>query len=118
MSDFDAAPRIARIALIVAVALQPGCMSVLTNTSVFSDSSHLGTAYSGTRSNAHTFVCYGRDVARNSSSLLLAPLMLFPLVDLPLSFVVDTLLLPVDIPVTADRPPLEVGKASCRLIGM
>ena len=110
---------IAKIALCAFVGLfGSGCSSLATNTAILSDSSHLGTPYSGTRGDLHIMVCYARDVSRNASGLLFAPLMLFPLVDLPLSFVVDTLLLPVDIPLKPDREPLRVGKGGCRLIGM
>lgn len=93
-------------------------MSVLTNSALLSDSSHLGTPYSGARADLHTLVCYGRDVARDAWGLLFAPIMLIPLVDLPLSFALDTVLLPVDIPLEPERPPLRVGEGGCRLIGM
>ena len=95
-----------------------GCSSLLTNTAILSDSSHLGTPYSGTRGDLHIMVCYARGVSQHASGLLLAPLMLFPVIDLPLSFVVDTLLLPVDILVEPAREPLRIGEGSCRLIGM
>jgi len=93
-------------------------MSLATNTTVLSDSSHLGTVYSGTRGNLHTLVCFGRDVSRDASGLLLAPVMLLPLVDLPLSAALDTLLLPIDLPLEPDRPPLSIGSGGCRLVGM
>ena len=93
-------------------------MSIATNTAVLSDSSHLGNPYSGTRGNAHILVCFARDVSRDASGLLFAPLMLLPLIDLPLSFVLDTLLLPVDLAVEAERPAQVIGEGGCRLIGM
>lgn len=93
-------------------------MSITTNTTLLSDTSHLGTPYSGTRANLHTLVCYGRDVRREPSSALFAPLMVLPLVDVVLSFAVDTLILPVDVPLEPERPPLEIGAGGCRLIGM
>jgi uncharacterized protein YceK len=105
-------------ALILVVGVASGCMSIATNTTLLSDGSHLGTPYSGTRNDLHTLVCFGRDVSRNASGLLLVPLMLFPLIDVPLSFVVDTLLLPVDVVLEPDRPPLKIGEGGCRLIGM
>jgi len=93
-------------------------MSFVTNTTLLSDTSHLGTPYSGARADLHTLACFGKGVSRHASGLLLAPLMLFPLVDLPLSFALDTLLLPVDIPMKAARPPQRPGQGGCRLIGM
>jgi len=93
-------------------------MSLSTNTTILSDSSHLGTPYSGARGDLHTLVCFGRDVSRDASGLLFAPLMLLPLVDLPLSAVIDTLLLPIDVPLEPDRPPQKIGGGGCRLIGM
>ena len=95
-----------------------GCMSLSSNTTLLSDSSHLGTPYSGSRGDLHILVCFGRSVSRDASTLLFTPIMLFPLVDLPLSFVIDTLLLPVDIPLQADRKPQRIGAGGCRLIGM
>jgi uncharacterized protein YceK len=95
-----------------------GCMSLSTNTAILSDSSHLGTPYSGARGDLHILVCFGRDVSRHASGLLLVPIMLFPLVDLPLSGVLDTLILPVDLALDPDRPPQGIGKGGCRLIGM
>ena len=93
-------------------------MSLLTNTAVLSDSSHLGTPYSGTRADLHILVCFGKDVSRDASSLLFSPLMLFPLVDAPVSFTVDTVLLPFDLALEPERPPQGIGKGGCRLIGM
>ncbi len=93
-------------------------MSLLTNTAVLSDSSHLGTPYSGTRANLHILVCFGRDVSRDASGLLFSPLMLFPLVDTPVSLAVDTVLLPFDLVLEPDRPPQGIGKGGCRLVGM
>jgi len=69
-------------------------MSITTNTTLLSDASHLGTPYSGARADLHILVCFARDVSRDASGLLLAPFMLLPLVDLPFSLVLDTLLLP------------------------
>ncbi len=100
------------------MVLGSGCMSLSTNTTVLSDSSHLGTPYSGVRSDLHILVCFARDVSRDASGLLFGPVMLFPLIDLPLSFVVDTLLLPLDLALDPDRPPQGIGEGGCRLIGM
>lgn len=93
-------------------------MSVLTNTALLSDSSHLGTPYSGAREDLHILVCYGREVGRSPTSLVLAPLVLFPLADLAPSVALDTLLLPIDLPLTAKRPPRRVGEGGCKLVGM
>ena len=93
-------------------------MSLSTNTTVLSDSSHLGTPYSGTRGDLHTLVCFARDLSRDVSGLLFAPVMLFPLIDLPLSVALDTLLLPVDLALEPERPPQKVGEGGCRLVGM
>lgn len=98
--------------------LAVGCMSVATNTTMLSDSSHLGTPYSGARVDLHVLVCFGRGVSSDASGLLFGPLMLFPLVDLPVSGVLDTLLLPVDLALEPDRPPQGIGTGGCRLIGM
>ena len=102
----------------LALLLCSGCMSVATNTSFLSDSSHLGTPYSGTRGDLHILVCFSKDVGRDASALVLAPLMLLPLIDLPLSLLLDTLLLPVDIPLEPDRSPQAIGGGGCRLVGM
>jgi len=95
-----------------------GCMSLSTNTTILSSSSHLGTPYSGARGDLHTLVCFSRDVSRDASGLLFVPLMIFPVVDLPLSGVIDTLILPVDIALEPDRPPQGIGAGGCRLFGM
>ena len=93
-------------------------MSLTTNTTVLSDSSHLGTPYSGTRADLHILWCFGRDVSREPYGLVFTPLMLFPVIDLPLSFVLDTALLPLDLLLEPDRPPKGVVTGGCRLIGM
>ena len=109
----------ATTALFVFIAvLGSGCMSLSTNTTVLSDSSHLGTVYSGTRADLHILVCFARDVSRDASGLLFAPIMLLPLIDLPLSFALDTLLLPFDVALEPDRTPQRIGEGGCRLIGM
>jgi hypothetical protein len=93
-------------------------MSLSTNTTILSDSSHLGTPYSGARGDLHTLVCFARDVSRDASGLLFAPAMLVPLVDLPLSAAVDTLILPLDLALEPDRPAQRIGEGGCRLFGM
>lgn len=110
--------KFALICLIFVVFATCGCMSLTTNTTLLSDSSHLGTPYSGVRADLHILVCFSNNVSQDSSSLLFSPVMLFPIIDLPLSFVVDTLLLPVDIPLEPGRPPQKIGQGGCRLIGM
>jgi uncharacterized protein YceK len=100
------------------VAFGSSCSSLATNTAVLSDSSHLGTPYSGTRGDLHILVCYARGVSRNPSGLVLAPLILFPLVDLPLSLALDTLLLPLDLPLEPDGEVQRIGEGGCRLVGM
>lgn len=112
------AARSAIAAAVLALALASGCMSITTNTTLLSDASHLGTPYSGARADLHILVCFARDVSRDASGLLFAPLMLLPLVDLPFSLVLDTLLLPIDLAVEPDRPPQDIGGGGCRLIGM
>jgi len=102
----------------LALFLCSGCMSIATNTSFLSDSSHLGTPYSGARGDLHILVCFGKDVRRNASGLLLAPVMLLPLIDLPLSILLDTLLLPIDIPLEPGRAPQAIGGGGCDLVGM
>jgi uncharacterized protein YceK len=100
------------------VAQSIGCSSVLSNTALLSDSSHLGTPYSGTTRDAHTLYCMGRGVTREPLTLLLFPVALFPLVDLPMSSAIDTVLLPVDIVRESEACPLKIGEGGCRLIGM
>ncbi len=95
-----------------------GCASIGSNTAILSDSSHLGTPYSGTTRDVHTLYCMGRGVMNEPASLLFFPIVLFPLVDLPLSFALDTILLPVDLALEAEARPLVVGEGGCRLIGM
>ncbi len=106
------------VLLAFVVAVSSGCMSIATNATFLQDSSHLGTPYSGSRGDLHILVCFGRDVGQDASGLVLLPVMLFPFIDLPLSFVIDTLLLPVDLIVEPDRPPQRIGEGGCRLIGM
>lgn len=113
-----ACPRFGLACLALLAAAISGCMSVSTHTALLSDSSHLGTPFPGTRGDLHTLVCFGRDASRDPHALLLSPLMLVPLIDLPLSFALDLLLLPVDIPMEPERPPLRIGSGGCRLIGM
>jgi len=110
--------RSAFIAFGIALLLCSGCMSVATNTSFLSDSSHLGTPYSGARGDLHILFCFGKGVHRNASDLILAPLVLLPLIDLPLSFLLDTLLLPIDIVLEPGRSPQIIGGGGCKLIGM
>jgi len=93
-------------------------MSISTNTAVLSDTSELGTPYSGTRADLHLLVCFSKNVSRDASSLLFTPVMLLPLVDLPLSLAVDTLLFPFDWVLEAEHPPLQIGGGGCKLIGM
>lgn len=100
------------------IALHTGCASVLSNTTLLSDSSHLGTPYSGTIRDVHTLYCMGRGFVREPTSLILFPIFLFPLVDLPLSFALDTVLLPADLLMEPEARPLVVGEAGCRLMGM
>ncbi|HEY5658212.1 MAG TPA: YceK/YidQ family lipoprotein [Myxococcota bacterium] len=112
---YERAPAFVSILL---AALGLGCMSLSTNTTLLSDSSHLGTPYSGARGDLHTLVCYGRGVSRDATGLFFAPLMLIPLVDLPLSAALDTLFLPLDVALEPDRPPQRIGGGGCRLFGM
>ena len=104
--------------LVVTTWTCSGCASLLSNTALISDSSHLGTPYSGSRRDLHTLYCLGRDVGREPATLLFFPVALVPLIDLPLSLAMDTLLLPIDLVVEPDARPLVIGSGGCRLIGM
>ncbi len=95
-----------------------GCMSLSTNIPILSDQSHLGTPYSGVRIDIHVLICFGKTLPRDPSVLILTPLALFHLVDLPFSAVADTLLLPIDIPRETEARPLVPGRGSCKLVGM
>ncbi len=95
-----------------------GCMSLSTNIPILSDQSHLGTPYSGVRVDVHVLICFGKTLPRDPSVLILTPLALFHLVDLPFSAVSDTLLLPIDMLREPEAPPLVPGRGSCKLIGM
>jgi uncharacterized protein YceK len=106
------------MAVLLVATMCSGCMSMSTNTAVLSDSSHLGTPYSGARADLHILVCFARDVSRDASGWLFAPVMILPLVDLPLSTALDTVLLPVDLALEPDRPPQGIGQGGCRLVGM
>ena len=99
-------------------ALGLSCASVSSNTTMLSDSSHLGTPYSGTIRDAHTLYCLGRGVVRDSSTLLLFPVGLVFLVDLPLSIALDTVLLPFDVVLEPEARPLVIGEGGCKLVGM
>ena len=98
-----------------------GCMSLSTNVTWLGDvvgsGSHLGTPYSGVRVDLHFLICGGRLISEDSAALILLPLAIIPLVDLPFSAVVDTILLPADVLLEPKDPPLVPGRASCR-IGM
>jgi uncharacterized protein YceK len=100
------------------MALASGCASLASNTTLLSDSSHLGTPYSGTLRDTHTLYCMGRGFVREPASLMFFPVFLLPLADLPLSAAVDSLLLPFDLALEPEARPLVVGEAGCRLIGM
>ena len=95
-----------------------GCASILSNTALLSDSSHLGTPYSGTVRDAHTLFCLGREGVGDPSILLLFPVALFFLADLPLSIAADTIVLPFDLALEREARPLVIGEGGCKLIGM
>ena len=106
----------------VALALViSGCMSLSTNVAWLGDivgvESHLGTPYSGVRMDLHILICGGKLVWEDPISLILLPVAIFPLLDLPFSTVMDTILLPADVLLEPKAPPLVPGRASCR-IGM
>jgi uncharacterized protein YceK len=107
---------IATVFLLAALTLS--CASVASNTAVLSDSSHLGTPYSGATRDAHTLYCLGRDAIRDPAVLLLFPVGLVFLIDLPLSAAIDTVLLPFDIVLEPEARPLVVGEGGCKLVGM
>ncbi len=113
-------PTIRRLrGLLVALALSlAGCMSLSTNVPLLSDQSHLGTPYSGVRIDLHVLICFAKTIPEDPTVLILIPLALFHLVDLPFSAVADTLLLPVDVWREAEARPLVPGRGSCKLIGM
>ena len=108
-------------AVVVLVLVISGCMSLSTNVAWLGDivgsESHLGTPYSGVRVDAHILICVGRWVAKDPKSLILLPVAIFPLIDLPFSTVMDTILLPADVLLEPKAPPLVPGYASCR-VGM
>jgi len=95
-----------------------GCMSLSTNIPILMDQSHLGTPYSGARLDVHILICFGKTIPKDPTILILTPIILLYLVDLPLSTVVDTLLLPVDILREPEAEPLVPGRGSCKLVGM
>ncbi len=103
--------------LLIALA-SAGCMSLSTNIPILTDQSHLGTSYSGVRIDLHVLICLGKTIPRDPSVLILTPLALFHLVDLPFSAAADTLLLPLDIFLEPEARPLVPGRGSCKLIGM
>lgn len=110
-------PRFA-LALLAASSATIGCASLSSNTALINDSSHLGTPYSGVRSDLHLFHCFGRSLSRSASALIWTPIMVFPLVDGVASLAVDTILLPFDIALEPDVPPKPIRERSCDLIGM
>jgi uncharacterized protein YceK len=112
-------PRLSMVVTATAIAvLSSSCASITSNTAVMSDSSHLGTPYSGATRDVHTLYCLGRDATRHPSVLLAFPIALLFLADLPLSAAFDTLLLPVDIALEPKARPLVVGEGGCKLVGM
>jgi uncharacterized protein YceK len=108
-------------ALVVLALMISGCMSLSTNVAWLGDivgfDSHLGTPYSGVRVDLHFLFCGGRWIREDPKSLIILPVAIFPLLDLPFSAVMDTILLPADFFVEAKAPPLVPGRASCR-VGM
>ncbi len=106
------------VPLVFLALASAGCMSLSTNIPILSDQSHLGTPYSGVRIDFHVLICFGKTLPRDPSVLILTPLALLHLVDLPFSAVADTLLLPIDIAREPEPRPLVPGRGSCKLIGM
>ena len=96
-------------------------MSLSTNIPWVADivglSPQLGTPYSGARHDIHFLICGGRSIREDPKSLILLPIAIFPLLDLPLSAAIDTLLLPADLFLEPEAAPLVPGSASCR-VGM
>ena len=70
------------------------------------------------RVDLHVLICFGKTLPGDLSVAILTPLALFHLVDLPLSAVADTLLLPIDIPLEPEARARVPGHGSCKLIGM
>ena len=83
-----------------------------------SDQSHLGTPYSGLRMDLYAIFCFGKTLPRDPSVLILTPIALFHLVDLPFSTIADTLLLPVDIPLEPDARSVVPGCGSCKTLSL
>lgn len=110
--------RLRGVAAALALLMGAGCMSVSTNVPILSDQSHLGTPYSGVRIDLHVLICFGKTIPKDPSVLILTPLAAFHLIDLPFSVLADTLLLPADIPLEPEGPPLSPGSGSCKLVGM
>lgn len=107
------------LAMLVFLALTgAGCMSLSTNVPILSDQSHLGTPYSGARVDLHVLTCFSKNLLRDPAVLILTPIVLLHLVDLPLSATVDTLLLPFDIASEREARPVVPDGGSCKLIGM
>jgi len=96
-------------------------MSLSTNVAWLGDivgtGSHLGTPYSGVRIDLHLLFCGGKWVWEDPVSLILLPVAIVPLVDLPFSAVMDTILLPADVLLEPEAPPLVPGRATCS-VGM
>jgi uncharacterized protein YceK len=111
--------RFSSIGAVIALALAiSGCMSLSTNIAWLGDivgfSSHLGTPYSGVRVDLHYLICGSRWIREDPTALIVLPLAIFPLLDMPFSAVMDTIFLPADVVLEPKAPPLVPGRASCR----
>lgn len=85
--------------IIVVFILQlTGCSSIGTKAADQSKAyGGFGVVYAGTRTNFDLFGWYFNCVSKEPVMLFLSPLMIPVVIDIPLSFVADTILLPIDL---------------------
>ena len=103
------------VLLVLALAAQAGCSTLSSKGPTFQrevPNQQLGAPYSGVRLNLHNWYCLPDALEKSVAIKLLSPLVVIEgALDLPLSLVADTVVLPVDLFMEpkAPRPPLFEG---------
>lgn len=84
--------------LVVFLSQLVGCMTIISKTADESKANGgLGVVYAGTRNNMSIFGWYVNCVYEQPVYLVLSPLMIPVAIDVPLSIVADTAILPIDL---------------------
>lgn len=111
------APRCLRIAAFAAALSLLACNSLVAHGGLDPEvQAQIGNPYSGVRLNLKSWQCLPTVIGQYPpvAAFFLAPLSaILLIVDLPLSAVGDTLLLPVDLAVDPRAAPIDPGSARC-----